>query len=73
MALLVRDDRAADAPFGQPVAAVAAQFSTDTLRGLASAEAQARLGRYGPNELAAVPPTPAWRRFPRRLKYNPCC
>ncbi|MFN8511159.1 MAG: cation-translocating P-type ATPase [Thermomicrobiales bacterium] len=63
MALLVRDDQAAAAPFRQPVAAVATQFSTDPVRGLAAAEAQARLGRYGPNELAAVPPAPAWRRF----------
>ena len=27
------------------------------------AEAQTRLARYGPNELVAEPPVPAWRRF----------
>ena len=42
---------------------VAAAFRTDIEHGLTQAEAQARLARYGPNELAAEPPVPAWRRF----------
>jgi Ca2+-transporting ATPase len=31
--------------------------------GLSSSEARARLERHGPNELAAEPPVPVWRRF----------
>ena len=43
--------------------AVAAALGSDAERGLSSQEAQARLERYGPNELRAEPPVPAWRRF----------
>ena len=42
---------------------VAGALGTDAHRGLDDAEAQARLARYGPNELAAEPPIPRWRRF----------
>jgi Ca2+-transporting ATPase len=38
-------------------------FGTEPARGLSEAEARARLDRYGPNELSAEKPTPAWRRF----------
>jgi len=44
-----------------------AAFSTDAQRGLASAEAAARLARYGPNALPRRPPTPWWRIFLRQL------
>jgi Ca2+-transporting ATPase len=47
----------------QTVAAVAAALGTDVRRGLAEGEASARLARDGPNELAAEPPVPGWRRF----------
>ena len=42
---------------------VAAQLGTDLRRGLTEAGAQARLEEFGPNELAAEPTIPAWRRF----------
>ncbi len=35
----------------------------DAARGLSGAEARARLARYGPNQLAAERPVPAWRKF----------
>ena len=45
-----------------PVEDVLAALETDARRGLTAAEARARLARAGPNELAAEPPVPAWRR-----------
>jgi Ca2+-transporting ATPase len=42
---------------------VLADLSTDAARGLSESDAQARLRQYGPNELAAEPPVPAWRKF----------
>jgi Ca2+-transporting ATPase len=50
-------------PYRRGVQEVAASLATDLRRGLSDAEARARLGRYGPNELAAEKPAPAWRRF----------
>ena len=47
----------------QTVAAVAAALGTDVRRGLTEGEATTRLARDGPNELAAEPPVPGWRRF----------
>src|SRR5262249_50758099 len=38
-------------------------LGSDLSRGLTDREAQARLGQYGPNQLEAEPPVPAWRRF----------
>ncbi|MCC2643514.1 MAG: cation-translocating P-type ATPase, partial [Nitrospira sp.] len=38
-------------------------LGTDAKRGLSHDEAQARLGRYGKNELTADKPVPAWRKF----------
>nr|HRO16161.1 HAD-IC family P-type ATPase [Paracoccus sp. (in: a-proteobacteria)] len=38
-------------------------LSVDPATGLAGTEAGARLGRFGPNELAAEPRIPGWRRF----------
>jgi Ca2+-transporting ATPase len=45
------------------VAEVASSLGTDPRRGLAEDEAEKRFAKYGPNELAAEPPIPAWRRF----------
>ena len=42
---------------------VIAALGTSRQRGLSDAEARARLERFGPNELTAEPPVPAWRRF----------
>src|SRR5512139_211985 len=40
-----------------------AALATDERRGLTDEEARSRLARYGPNELAAEKPVPAWRKF----------
>jgi hypothetical protein len=50
-------------PYQQPVEAVLASLATDAQHRLSEAEAQARLVRYGRNELAAEEPVPRWRRF----------
>src|ERR671917_2034201 len=42
---------------------VIAGLGSDIRRGLSTEEARARLERYGPNELEAEKPVPAWRRF----------
>jgi Ca2+-transporting ATPase len=42
---------------------VVAALASDKRRGLTAEDARARLERFGPNELAAEPPVPAWRRF----------
>jgi len=47
----------------RPAGAVIASLGTDGARGLADVEARRRLTRDGPNELAAEPPIPGWRRF----------
>lgn len=51
------------APYQQPAEAVLASLGTDGQRGLSEAEAGARLGRQGRNELAGEEPVPRWRRF----------
>lgn len=50
-------------PHRQPAEEVLAALGADPRRGLGTAEAQARLGRHGPNRLAADRPVPHWRRF----------
>ncbi|HEX7045353.1 MAG TPA: cation-translocating P-type ATPase [Burkholderiales bacterium] len=50
-------------PYRRPAAEVVAALGSDAKRGLSEREARARLARYGPNELAAEPPPPAWRKF----------
>ncbi|MDQ3791460.1 MAG: cation-translocating P-type ATPase [Actinomycetota bacterium] len=51
------------AEYRQAVEEVVAELGCDPQRGLRSEEARARLERYGPNELEAEKPVPAWRRF----------
>lgn len=51
------------APYQQPVDEVLAALGTDARQGLSEAEARARLERFGPNELTAEKPVPAWRKF----------
>jgi Ca2+-transporting ATPase len=61
-----RDAVERDSPrdaYRETAEAMAATLGTDVRRGLSTDEARARLERYGPNELAAEPPVPAWRRF----------
>lgn len=50
-------------PYRETVAGVLKHFNGDAARGLSAGEAQARLARYGKNELPPAPPTPAWRKF----------
>ena len=50
-------------PYQRSVHDVLAAFQTDGHSGLGATEARARLERYGPNELAAEKPVPAWRKF----------
>jgi Ca2+-transporting ATPase len=46
-----------------PIDEVVRALGTDIKRGLSVEEARARLQQYGPNELTAEEPIPAWRRF----------
>jgi Ca2+-transporting ATPase len=49
--------------YRQTVEEVIAALGSDDERGLSVQEARKRLEQYGPNELEAEPPVPAWRRF----------
>jgi hypothetical protein len=49
--------------YRQRVDELIAALQTDQHQGLTSEDARARLQRFGRNELASEPPTPAWRRF----------
>jgi Ca2+-transporting ATPase len=49
--------------YRRDAAGVAAELRTDVSRGLSSAEASARLRRYGPNELQPAEVVPAWRKL----------
>jgi P-type Ca2+ transporter type 2C len=51
------------AAYRQPAEAVIAALDSDADRGLTTEEARRRLAEYGPNELQAEAPTPAWRKF----------
>lgn len=51
------------AAYRQPLEQVVATLGSDAARGLTTDEAQLRFSRYGPNELRAEPPVPAWRKF----------
>ena len=42
---------------------VAEALDVDTNTGLSSAEAQRRLEKFGPNQLASAPPVPKWKKF----------
>jgi Ca2+-transporting ATPase len=55
-------------PYQQRVDEVIAILGTDAQRGLSDDEARSRLERYGPNELTAEKPVPAWRRFAAQFK-----
>lgn len=49
--------------YRQPLDDLIAALGSDRHRGLSDDEARSRLEQYGPNELAAERPVPAWRRF----------
>ena len=42
---------------------VAKALDVETNTGLSSAEAQRRLEKFGPNQLASAPPVPKWKKF----------
>jgi P-type Ca2+ transporter type 2C len=50
-------------PYQQSIDEVLAALNTDLRLGLSATEAQARLEKYGPNELTAETPVPEWRKF----------
>ena len=50
-------------PWQRPAEEVANELGTDLQQGLTTSEAQARLERYGPNELEAGEAVPAWKKF----------
>jgi magnesium-transporting ATPase (P-type) len=54
---------APDQPWSVDASTIAAALTTDPERGLASAEAGARLARTGPNRLRSAPPVPAWKKL----------
>ena len=56
------------APWRFTGAEVVAALHTDASAGLSVAEARTRLEQYGPNELTAEQPDPAWRRFLAQFK-----
>ena len=51
------------AAYRQATAEVVAGLESNAREGLGAEEARARLARYGPNELEAERPVPAWPRF----------
>jgi Ca2+-transporting ATPase len=51
------------APYRVAADEVAQSLGADARHGLTDDEASARLARDGPNELAAEPPVPGWRKF----------
>lgn len=50
-------------PYRETTTAVLQQLESDPARGLTTPDAQARLARFGKNELPPAPPDPAWRKF----------
>jgi len=50
-------------PYQQTIEEVVAGLGSDPRQGLSTEEARSRLEQYGPNELEAERPVPAWRRF----------
>jgi Ca2+-transporting ATPase len=46
----------------------AAALDVDPAQGLTAAEAEARLGRYGPNKFAEAAPEPRWHAFARQYR-----
>jgi Ca2+-transporting ATPase len=57
-----REDVASGA-YRVPAEQVIAALGSNARQGLTDADARARFERFGPNELAAEQPIPAWRRF----------
>ncbi|MBK9470757.1 MAG: cation-translocating P-type ATPase [bacterium] len=49
--------------YQRPFEDVLTELGSDAARGLSTEEALLRAAKYGANEIASEPPTPAWRRF----------
>ena len=63
MPTVASDTPASSIAYRLHAADLIATLRTDERQGLGDTEARARLAQYGPNELAAHKPVPAWRRF----------
>jgi len=61
------------ASYEQSAEEVAANLHSDLSAGLNSQDAQARLARYGTNELDTEAPTPGWKRMPTGRAWPPGC
>jgi Ca2+-transporting ATPase len=59
----VTETTAPDTPYRLQIDDVVVALGSNERTGLTDAEARERLDRFGPNELAAEKPVPAWRRF----------
>lgn len=62
-----------DSPLSRPWHAIPAReaataLDVDPAAGLSAAEAEKRLGQYGPNRIAGKPPRPAWLKFLDQFK-----
>ncbi|MHB1131405.1 MAG: cation-translocating P-type ATPase [Chloroflexota bacterium] len=57
------DEVELESPYRQTADEVVAALGSDATRGLSAAEARERLAQYGPNELQAEAPVPAWSKF----------
>jgi P-type Ca2+ transporter type 2C len=65
------DDQASPAgpePWCEDAAAVAERLDTDVDQGLTDAQAAERLDRFGPNQLEAAEPAPAWRKLAEQFR-----
>ena len=58
----------AEQPYRFSPEEIARQLQTNLEQGLSTPEAQARLARYGYNELPEEAPTPLWKRFLAQFK-----
>jgi potassium/sodium efflux P-type ATPase len=54
-------------PWRRDAADIVRALATDATAGLSTAEAQRRLGHYGPNVLERAAEVPAWRKFVRQF------
>lgn len=52
-----------NSPYARPIEEVLASLEVDRDHGLSAREADARLHRYGANQLTAAPPEPVWRKL----------
>jgi magnesium-transporting ATPase (P-type) len=62
----------AGAAYQETADRVVAALGSDAREGLSRAEAQARLARYGRNELTAEKPVPGWLRFLEQFRWSSC-